>query len=183
MSSGEFHLNYSRDEDRVYVFVRDGEGVEHAFALTRHLFKKLWPALGKTVQEMSEAVTKTTPEMKNDVLQFEQQGAVSEAIQSGTLSNKPLPEVENRITYLVKTIRIGNTAEGAKTLTLSDGDRSMNIPINHDQLIVLCDALKALAMKSDWDLNPRYPWEEDAARETEEAADVTLSAGAAPTRH
>ena len=177
MGITQYHMNYSSDEDRIFIFVRDDEGTEHAFGITRQLFKKLWPALGKTVQDMSETVAKTTPEMKKDVLRIEQEGAVSQAIKSGAVTNDPVPDAEKRVAYLVKTIRIGTTAEGNKALTLSDGDRSMNIPINHDQLIVLCDALKALANKSDWDLKPLYPWEEDAARETEDAADVTLSAG------
>ncbi len=178
MGISQYHMNYSADEDRIFIFVRDSDSTEHAFGLTRRLFKKLWPALGKTVQEMSEAVAKTTPGMKKDVLQIEQQGAVSQAIQTGALSNKPVPEVENRVTYLVKTIRIGNGEDGGKVLTLSDGKRSMNIPISHDQLIVLCDALKTLAVKSDWNLNPRYPWEND-----EQAEPAAASAAGEPTRH
>ena len=178
MGISQYHMNYSADEDRIFIFVRDHDSTEHAFGLTRRLFKKLWPALGKTVQEMSETVAKTTPGMKKDELQLEQQGAVSLAIQTGALSNKPVPEVENRVTYLVKTIRIGNGEDGGKVLTLSDGKRSMNIPISHDQLIVLCDALKTLAVKSDWNLNPRYPWEND-----EQAEPAAASAAGEPTRH
>ena len=96
MGISQYHLNYSRDEDRIFIFVRDGDGVEHAFGLTRQLFKKLWPALGKTVQEMSEAAAKATPEVQKEVLQIEQEGAVSEARQDGTLSSRPLPKVETR---------------------------------------------------------------------------------------
>ena len=179
MVGSQYHMNYSPDEDRIFIFVRDNKATEHAFGLTRRLFKKLWPALGKTVQEMSEAASKTTPEMKNDVLQFEQQGAVSEAIQSGTLSNKPLPEVENRIAYLVKTIRISDNPRGGKTLTLSDGKRSMSIPFSHEQLIVLCDALKALVVNSDWNLSLLYPWE--SGNQTESA--TTHAANVKPTHH
>ena len=179
MGSSQFHMNYSPDEDRIFIFVRDNDATEHAFGLTRRLFKKLWPVLGKTVQEMSEAVTKTTPEMKKDVLRLEQQGAVSEAIQSGALSNKPVPEVENRVVYLVKTIRINDAESGGKVLSLSDDNRSMSIPISHEQLIVLCDALKALVVSSDWNLTPLYPWEsrDRAEPATAPAADVK------PTHH
>lgn len=179
MGITQYHMNYSADEDRIYIFVRDSDATEHAFGLTRRLFNKLWPALGKTVQEMSQAVTKTTPEMKKDVLQIEQQGAVSEAIQSGALTNNPVPEVEKRVSYLIKTVRIGNGEGGGKVLTLSDDQRSMNIPISHEQLIVLCDALKTLVVKSDWNLNPLYPWE--SAAEADPAAPP--AAAGEPTRH
>ena len=165
MGISQYHLNYSRDEDRIFIFVRDGDGVEHAFGLTRQLFKKLWPALGKTVQEMSETAAKAAPEVQKEVLQIEQEGAVFEARQDGTLSRKPLPKVETRQSYLIKTIRIRNAKQGGKILMLSDGKQAMNIPISHDRLIVFCDALKALVAKSDWDLAPRYPWEEPATAE------------------
>lgn len=179
MGISQYHMNYSADEDRIYIFVRDDDATEHAFGITRRLFKKLWPALGKTVQDMSENAAKTTPEMRHDVLQLEQQGAVSEAIQTGALSNNPVPDVENRVSYLVKTIQIAAGKGGAKVLTLSDNKRSMNIPISHDQLIVLCDALRALAVQSDWNLNPLYPWETAAETDAETAPAATDE----PTRH
>ena len=179
MGASQYHMNYSPDEDRIFIFVRDGETAEHAFGLTRRLFKKLWPVLGKTVQEMSEAATKTPPEMMKDVLQFEQQGAVSNAIQSGALSNAPVPEVDNRIAYLVETIHIRDGEKGGKIMTLSDDAKSMKIPISHERLIVFCDALRALAVNSDWNLNPLYPWENSEEAEPNAAP----AAEDGPTRH
>ncbi|MFP6742444.1 MAG: hypothetical protein VCD33_12605 [Alphaproteobacteria bacterium] len=186
MAISQYHLNYSRDEDRIYIFVRDSEVTEHAFGLTRQLFKKLWPVLGKTVQDMSKTVAKAAPEAQKDVLQMEQEGAVSDARQDGSLSNKPLPKVERRMSYLVKTIRIRNapaTADGSpggKILILTDGKQAMNIPISHDRLIVFCDALKSLVASSDWDIKPLYPWEEPA---DDSAAEPTTSTDGEPTRH
>ena len=81
--------------------------------------------------------------------------------------------------WIGKTVRIGDGEGGAKVLTLSDDKRSMNIPISHEQLIVLCDALKTLVVKSDWNLNLLYPWEN--AAETDSAAPP--AADGAPTRH
>ena len=186
MAISQYHLNYSHDEDRIYIFVRDSEATEHAFGLTRQLFKKLWPVLGKTVQDMSEAIAKAAPEAQKDVLQMEQEGAVSEARQDGSLSSKTLPKVELRMSYLVKTIRIRNApaaadgAPGGKILTLTDGKQAMNIPISHDRLIIFCDALKSLVASSDWDIMPLYPWEEQADDSVAEPATATDSE---PTRH
>lgn len=188
MGISQYHLNYSRDEDRIYIFVRDSEGTEHAFGLTRQLFKKLWPAAGKTVQEMSETVAKAAPDAQKQVLQMEQEGAVSEARQDGSLSSKSLPKVERRKSYLVKTIRIRNAPAGAdgvspgKILTLTDGQQAMNIPISHDRLIIFCDALKSLVASSDWDISPLYPWEEPAAEGAAEPA-AAAAADSEPTRH
>lgn len=159
MGFSEYHLNYSRDEDRIFIFVRDGDGVEHAFGLARRLFKKLWPALSKVVQAMSETAANAAPGARKEVLQFEQEGALSEAREDGTLSSRPLPEAEKRLSYLLKSIRIRKAKEGGSVLALSAAELTMNIPINHDRLIVFCDALKALVARSDWDLVVRYPWE------------------------
>lgn len=182
MGISQYHMNYSRDEDRIFVFVRDGETTEHAFGLTRQLFKKLWPVLGKTVQDMSDAARRTVPKMKNDVLAIEQQGAVSDARETGALTNNPVPGVANRFTYLVTTIRISDAEGGGKLLTLSDGAQAMNIPIGRDRLIVFSDALRSLVAKSDWDINPLYPWQEpDAGGLAEPAA--APPADSEPTRH
>jgi len=135
---------------------------------------------------MSETVAKAAPEAQKDVLQMEQEGAVSEARQDGSLSSKTLPKVERRMSYLVKTIRIRNAPLGAdgvstgKILTLTDGQQAMNIPISHDRLIVFCDALKSLVASSDWDISPLYPWEELAA---EGPAEPAATGDSEPTRH
>ncbi len=159
MAISEYHLNYSHDEDRVYIFVRDGEGAEHAFGLTRRLFKKLWPALGKTVESMSETARKAAAPLKKEVLNIEQQGAVSEAKETGAFSNKPLPKVEKRTEYLTKIVKIRDGEAGGKVLILSDGTKVISIRLSYERLIVFCEALKSVAEKSDWDLKLAYPWD------------------------
>ena len=124
MRISHYYINYSRDDDRVYIFVRDGEGDEIAFGLTRRLVKQLWPALGKTIQAMSEAARKTPASLQKEVLSIEQQGAVSEAKQSGTLSGSPLPPVEKRHKYLTRVVKIRDAKAGGKVLTISDGDNA-----------------------------------------------------------
>ena len=180
MKTSEYHLTYSRDGDRIIIFVRDGDEVEHAFGLARQLFKKLWPALGRTVQEMSETAANAAPGARKEVLQFEHEGAVTEARRDGTLSCKPLPKAAKRVNYLLKTIRIRKAKEGGGILALCAAKQTMKIPISRDRLIVFCDALRALVASSDWDLSPLYPWEEPASSG---AAAPAATANRDPTRH
>ena len=180
MNVVQFHLNYSAEEDRIYIFTHDGEGAEHAFGVTRRLFKLLWPALGNAIQATSEAASKATPPLKKEVLEIEQVGVVSEARESGSLSSGPTPEVRNRLNYLTKTIQIRDNKSGGKVLSLSDGARSMNIDLTHERLIVLCEALKSIVDKNtDWDLNLVYPWEQSADAD---AAETPAAAAGESTR-
>ncbi len=181
MNVVQFHLNYSAEEDRIYVFMRDGEGDEHAFGLTRRLFKLMWPALGNAIQATSEAARKATPPLKKEVLEIEQQGVVSEARETGALTNDPIPEVGNRFTYLTKTVKIQDNKSGGKVLSLSDGAKTMNIDMTHERLIVLCEALKSIVDKNtDWDLELVYPWEQPAGPD---AAETPAAAPDAQTQH
>ena len=182
MSSGEFHLNYSRDEDRVYVFVRDDEGVEHAFALTRHLFKNLWPALGKTVQAMCEAAQRSPAAMIGEVLSMMRENAVNQARESGALSNKKLPSAESRVVYLTRKVQIADGPKGGKLLIMTDGEKRIQIPMNFERLIVFCDALKTIVEKTTWDLKLAYPWEIVAQRKPGAAA-ASKPSNEPPTQH
>ena len=179
MQASQFHLNYVQDEDRVFIFARDEEGTEHAFALTRHLFKKVWPALGQTIQQMSEAARRTPSSMMGEVLSIERDGAVSQAQEQGTVSDKPLPSVDKRQEYLTKLVQIRDGQAGAKILLLSDGVKSIRIPLTFERLIVFCDALKRIVEGSKWDLKLAYPWEAPGKPKAEAAA----AADAPPTRH
>ncbi len=181
MSIVQFHLNFSAEEDRGSIFVRDGEGNEHAFGLTRRLFKLLWPALGNAIQATSEAARKATPPLKKEVLQIEQLGVVSEPRETVALTNDPIAEVGNRFTYLTKTIQIQDNQPGGKVLSLSDGAKTMNIDMTHERLIVLCEALKAIIdNNTDWDLGLAYPWQRPAGPETVE---TPAAAPGRSTRH
>ena len=182
MSTGQFHLNYSRDEDRVYVFVRDDDDIEHAFALTRLLFKNLWPALGKTVQAMCEAARRTPVSMMGEVLSMVREGAVSQARQSGALSNKPLPAVETRVVYLTRKVQIADGPKGGKLLIMTDGEKRIQIPMNFERLIVFCDALKTIVEGTSWDLKLAYPWE-TVAQEKPRTAAASKPGDDSPTQH
>ena len=182
MSTSEFHLNYSREEDRVYIFFRDDDGVEHAFALTRLLFKNLWPALGKAVQTMCEAARRSPASMIGEVLSMIRESAVSQARQSGALSNKPLPTVETRVVYLTRKIQLADGPKDDMRLIMTDGEKRTQIPMNFERLIVFCDMLKTIVAGSEWDLKLAYPWE-TVAQDKPRAAAASKASDDSPTQH
>ena len=182
MSTGEFHLNYSREEDRVYIFFRDDDGVEHAFALTRHLFKNLWPAFGKAVQGMCEVAKRSPASMMGEVLSMVRESAVSQARQSGALSNKPLPAVETRVVYLTRKIQLADGPKDDMRLIMTDGEKRFQIPMNFERLIVFCDMLKTIVAGSEWNLKLAYPWE-TVAQDKPRAAAASKASDDSPTQH
>ncbi len=181
MGISQYHVNYSQDEDRVYIFVRDDEGTEHAFGVTRRLFKRLWPALGKAVQEMSDSARKAAEPLKGEVLDIERQGAVSEARTSGALSDAPLAKAGKRLEYLTAVVQLQDGGGGGKVLRLTDGKKVISIPMNYERLLVFCDALKSIVENSDWDLEPAYPWA--GARKDADDPVPAAPEDESPTRH
>ncbi len=182
LTASTYHLTFSRPEDRLYLFVRDAEGVEHAFGITRHLFKRLWPALVKAIEGMSETARKASPPLQKEVIRFEQEAAVAEAKESGALSQGPLAAAQARRQYLARTVRMEESTAGRRSLALSDGANVVRIPATYEALFSFCEAVKGLVERSGWDLTLAYPWDEARPRKPAGPA-APPSSDEPPTRH
>ena len=155
--SQQLHFRYSPEDDRIMAFIRGEGGNEHVFELTRRVIKALWPQLAARVGAASEAVKKATPNVRKQVLEFEQEGAMQSARQTGAVSTgQKLPEAQQRTRYLVKKIQLQDHPAGHKILHFSDGKTSLNLPITVERLKVVCELLRSLAANADWDLNLAY---------------------------
>jgi hypothetical protein len=82
----QLHFRYSPEDDRIMAFIRGEGGQEHVFELTRRVIKALWPQLAARVGAASEAVKKAPTEVRKQVLEFEQEGAMQTARQTGAVS-------------------------------------------------------------------------------------------------
>ncbi len=157
LGSQQLHFRYSPEDDRIMAFVRREGGKEHVFELTRRVIKALWPQLASRVSASSEAVKKAPTDVRKKVLEFEQEGAMQSAKQTGAVStNQKLPEVQQRTRYLVKKIQLQDHPSGRKILHFSDGKTSLNLPITVERLQVICELLRSLATNADWDLSLAY---------------------------
>ena len=153
----QLHFRYSPEDDRIMAFIRGEGGQEHVFELTRRVIKALWPKLAARVGAASEAVKKAPTEVRKQVLEFEQEGAMQTARQTGAVSTgQKLPVAQQRTRYLVKKIQLQDHPSGHKVLHFSDGKTSLNLPITVERLKVVCELLRSLAANADWDLNLAY---------------------------
>ena len=98
----QLHFRYSPADDRIMAFIRGEGGQEHVFELTRRVIKALWPQLAARVGAASEAVKKAPTEVRKQVLEFEQEGAMQTARQTGAVSTgQKLPEAHGGFPHLL----------------------------------------------------------------------------------
>ena len=155
--SQQLHFRYSPEDDRIMAFIRGEGGNESVFELTRRVIKALWPQLAARVGAACEAVKKAPTDVRKQVLEFEQEGAMQSAKQTGTVStNQKLPAAQQRTRYLVKKIQLEDHPSGHKILHFSDGKTSLNLPITVERLKVVCELLRSLAANAEWDLDLAY---------------------------
>ena len=107
---------------------------------------------------------------------------LSQARQSGALSNKPLPTVETRVVYLTRKIQLADGPKDDMRLIMTDGEKRTQIPMNFERLIVFCDMLKTIVAGSEWNLKLAYPWE-TVAQDKPRAAAASKASDDSPTQH
>ena len=106
MAYTRYHIVYSAEEDRIFVFVREGAQVEHAFGISRRLTKRMWPKMLKAFPEAHARLEKVPAFYQNEVRKPAHEGTVSKAKETGALAPERLTEVAERHDYLSKAVRI-----------------------------------------------------------------------------
>ena len=159
MAYTRYHIVYSAEEDRIFVFVREGAQVEHAFGISRRLTKRMWPKMLKAFPEAHARLEKVPALYQNEVRKLAHEGTVSKAKETGALAPERLTEVAERHDYLTKAVRITRRKGGARTLVFVSADKQLNLPLSARHYILFCEALHTVVGKTDWDITLHYPWE------------------------
>lgn len=164
MEAQQIHFRYSAEEDRIMAFVKSESGGDHVFELTRRVLKALWPELAARVGAMSKAVRQAPEHARKEVLEFEQEGAMMSAQQTGAVATtQERPVADRRSRYLVRRVQMRDHPSGAKILHLSDGKTSLNLPLTVARLRVICELLRSIAEQAQWDLDLSYGMETQRA--------------------
>ena len=129
MSFTRYHISYSAEEDRIFVFVREGDEVEHAFGLSRRLTKRMWPKMLKAFPAARARVEQVPAPYHNEVRKLDHEGAVSRAKEDGVLAPERLGEARERHDYLTTAVRITRRKDGARTLVFVSAQRQLNLPL------------------------------------------------------
>jgi hypothetical protein len=159
VSFTRYHIAYSAEEDRIFVFVRDGTEIEHAFGISRRLTKRMWPRMLKAFPEAQARMEKVPAPYQNEVRKLAHEGAVSKAKETGALAPERLREVKERHDYLTKAVRITRRKGGARTLVFVSAEKQLNLPLSARHYVLFCEALHTVVGNTDWDIILHYPWE------------------------
>ena len=154
-----YHIAYSAEEDRIFVFVREGAEVEHAFGISRRLTKRMWPKMLKAFPEARARMERVPAPYQNEVRKLAHEGAVSKAKETGALTPERLGEVKARHDYLTKAVRITRRKGGARSLVFVSAEKQLNLPLSARHYVLFCEALHTVVGKTDWDIILHYPWE------------------------
>ena len=166
-----YHIAYSAEEDRIFVFVREGAEVEHVFGIiSRRLIKRMWPKMLKGFPEARARMEKVPAPYQNEVRKLAHEGTVSKAKETGALAPEHLGEVKNRHDYLTKAVRITRRKGGARTLVFVSAEKQLNLPLSARHYVLFCEALHTVVGKTDWDIVLHFPWEVAVTPPTETEA-------------
>ena len=173
MSFTRYHISYSAEEDRIVVFVREGDEVEHAFGLSRRLTKRMWPKMLKAFPAARARVEQVPAPYHNEVRKLDHEGAVSRAKEDGVLAPERLGEARERHDYLTTAVRITRRKDGARTLVFVSAQRQLNLPLTARHYVLFCEALHTVVGKTDWNIVLHYPWERGSTPSAAEGSEPT----------
>jgi hypothetical protein len=161
-TSGNFHLSYDAEEDRLLVSVDVASDQHYAMALTRRLAKLLLGALAqRQVNARADALGKNQL-LRDTVLTFEHAQAVAAAMSSGdTKRNQPKKPLLAP-PRLIREIKLAPKEDGGVIIVLDDKTRIMTIELNRARAHSFMAGVLDLAAGAAWDLPVIAAWLERA---------------------
>lgn len=187
MNAQKFQLRYSQVEDRILIIVTDDTDHDEVFGLTRRLVKRLVPGLEKVLQKAGHLIQPQAAEPKPvtpaptpaEAVAFSAQRKQKAATQPGPAATDcdesldPAPVAVP--SHLVTRLRVTDKGKGQHLLQLTDGIRSLGVPLNDEQLAQFSHGIVTVLQNADWDLGPAgFESGDDVAAESGSAAlDIT----------
>lgn len=166
MNAQKFQLRYSQVEDRILIIVTDDSDQDEVFGLTRRLVKRLVPGLEKVLRKAGHLVQPNPPESTPvtpaptpaEAVAFsaqrkkKTQASATPAASNVDDSLDPAPVAAP--SHLVTRLRVTDKGEHQHLLQITDGLRSLGIPLTDEQLAQFSHGIITVLKNADWDLNP-----------------------------
>lgn len=188
MNAQKFQLRYSQVEDRILIIVTDDSDHDEVFGLTRRLVKRLVPGLEKVLRKAGHLVQPNPPETTPvtpaptpaEAVAFSAQrkkkaqaSAAPTASANTDDATDPAPVAVP--SHLVTRLRVTDKGEHQHLLQITDGIRSLGIPLTDEQLAQFSHGIITVLKNADWDLNPEVPaaGDDPAADPGSAAIDIT----------
>ncbi len=180
MNAQKFQLRYSPVEDRILIIVTDDADQGEVFGLTRRLVKRLVPGLEKVLRKAGHLVPPPAADTVNPApaptpaevtaLSAQQKSAAPAGAGSSTEPEPPAPV--STPSHLVTRLRVIEKGKGRHMLQLTDGAKSLSIPLTDEQLAQFSHGIVTVLGNTDWDLSavPGNDGDEVATAESGAAA-------------
>ena len=151
----DYHLTYSKSEDRLLVSIDDQE---HVVALTRRLTRELLKAMAKIVAQQKSGTTGTNELVRSTVLKFEQSKAVVEAYADGSLRRSKGKPPNPALSRLATAVEIAVNKNAGMTLTFKNSETPLALSLDARGTYVLMSALLDSAAAAGWDFPEIVSW-------------------------
>lgn len=187
MNAQKFQLRYSQVEDRILIIVTDDTDQDEVFGLTRRLVKRLVPGLEKVLRQAGHLIQHQAPEptpvtpapTPAEAVAFSAQRKQKAQAQTGAATAESEDALEAAPvavpSHLVTRLRVTDKGKGQHLLQLTDGVRSLGVPLNDEQLAQFSHGIVTVLKNADWDLDTtETETTDDSSTETGSAAlDIT----------
>ncbi|MBT5571193.1 MAG: hypothetical protein HOJ90_08250 [Alphaproteobacteria bacterium] len=188
MNAQKFQLRYSQVEDRILIIVTDEHDQEEVFGLTRRLVRRLVPGLETVLRKAGHLVQPQVPDTTgpapaptpSEVAAFRARDneKAESAPQSapGTAageSQQPPPAPIPILSHLVTRLRVVDQGKGRHILQITDGLKSINIPLTDEQLAQFSHGVVTVLKNADWNL-PAASASDPDDNMTSETADAAI---------
>lgn len=166
MNAQKFQLRYSQVEDRILIIVTDDADQDEVFGLTRRLVKRLVPGLENVLRRAGHLIQPQTPEPTSvtpaptpaEAVAFGAQQKQKAQAQTGAAA----PEGDDALdlapvavpSHLVTRLRVTDKGKGQHLLQITDGIKSLGVPLNDEQLAQFSHGIVTVLKNADWDLDP-----------------------------
>jgi hypothetical protein len=165
MNAQKFQLRYSQVEDRILIIVTDDADQDEVFGLTRRLVKRLVPGLEKVLRQAGHLVQPQVPEptpvtpgpTPAEAVAFSAQHKQKAQPQTETATSEndesSVPAPVAVPSHLVTRLRVTDKGKGQHLLQLTDGVRSLGVPLNDEQLAQFSHGIVTVLKNADWGLD------------------------------
>jgi hypothetical protein len=185
MNAQKFQLRYSPVEDRILIIVTDDADQDEVFGLTRRLVKRLVPGLEKVLRKAGHLVQPPVADTVNPApaptpaevtaLSAQQKPAAPAGAGSSTEPEPPAPV--STPSHLVTRLRVIEKGKGRHMLQLTDGAKSLSIPLTDEQLAQFPHGIVTVLGNINWNLSA-VPGNDDDEVATAESGAAALDISA-----
>jgi hypothetical protein len=156
VTMSNYHLTYSKIEDRVFLWTDQGQ---HGVALTRRMTRGLLAAMTNAIAQQKSTPAVANEVVRNAVLGFEHAKAVTEAYANGKTRRHTLRPPDPGISKIATAIDITARKAGGVSLTFKHSQGVLlSLNLDSPAAYVFTSSMCEIAGSAEWGFNEIAAW-------------------------